>query len=65
MTFKTIFLQKRVVTTERAKFLSAMPGEGESGVGFLACFEEEARYCDFENFETVTNTEFVKKLSQG
>ena len=39
----------RVVTAEKAKFLSAIQGVGESDYDFLARLRDEARYCDFEN----------------
>ena len=40
--------RERVVTAERAKFLSVIQGVGESDDDFLARIREEARYCDFE-----------------
>ena len=49
--------KERVETAERAKFLSVVQGVGESNDDFLAGLREEARYCDFENFKTVTNPE--------
>ena len=48
---------ERVVTAERAKFLSVVQGVGESDDDFLARLREEARYCDFEKLKTVTNPE--------
>ena len=49
--------KERVVTAERAKFLSVVQGVGESDDDFLARLREEARYCDFEKLKTVTNPE--------
>ena len=49
--------KERVVTAERAKFLSVVQGVGESEDDFLARLREEARYCDFEKLKTVTNPE--------
>ena len=49
--------KERVVTAERAKFLSVVQGIGESDNDFLARLREEARYCDFEKLKTVTNPE--------
>ena len=49
--------KERVVTVERAKFLSIVQGIGESGDDFLARLREEARHCDFEKHKTVTNPE--------
>ena len=43
-----ISTKERVVTAERAKFLSVVQGVGESDDDFLARLREEARYCDFE-----------------
>ena len=55
--------KERVVTAERAKFLSVVQGVGESDDDFLARLREEARYCDFEKLKTVTSPEeeLVKK----
>ena len=41
--------RERVVTAERAKFLSVIQAVGESDDDFLARLREEARYCDFKN----------------
>ena len=49
--------KERVVTAERAKFLSVVQSVGESDDDFLARLREEARYCDFEKLKTVTNPE--------
>ena len=49
--------KERVVTAERAKFLSAIQGVGESDDNFLARLREEARYCDFEKLKTAANPE--------
>ena len=49
--------KERVVTAEKAKILSVVQGVGESDDDFLARLREEARYCDFEKLETVTNPE--------
>ena len=49
--------KERVVTAERAKFLSVIQGVGESDDDFLARLREEARYCDFEKLETAANPE--------
>ena len=49
--------KERVVTVERAKFLSVMQGVGESEDDFLACLREEAQYCDFEKLKTAINPE--------
>ena len=49
--------KERLVTAERAKFLSIVLGVGESDDHFLARLREEARYCDFEKLKTVTNPE--------
>ena len=43
--------KERVVTAERAKFLSVIQGVGESDDDFLARLREEARYCDFQKNE--------------
>ena len=40
-----------------AKFLCVVQGVGESDDHFLARLREEAPYCDFENFKTLTNPE--------
>ena len=54
--------KERVVTAERAKFLSVIQVVGESDDDFLARFRKEARYCDFEKLKTAANPEeeFVK-----
>ena len=49
--------KERVVTAERAKFLSVIQGVGESDNDFLAHLREEARYCDFEKLKTAGNPE--------
>ena len=49
--------KERVVTAERAKFLSVIQGVGESDEHFLARLREEARYCDFEKLKTAANPE--------
>ena len=49
--------KERVVTAERAKFLSAVQGIGESDDEFLARLREEARCCDFEKLKRVNNPE--------
>ena len=49
--------KERVVTAERAKFLSVIQGVGESDYDFLAGLREEARYCDFEKLRTAANPE--------
>ena len=45
--------KERVVTAERAKFLSVIQDLGESDDDFLARLREEARCCDFEKLKTV------------
>ena len=57
--FKIIFL-KRVVTAERAEFLSVIQGVGESNDELLARLREEARYCDFDKLKTPANPEEEK-----
>ena len=49
--------KERVVTAERAKFLSVIQGVGESDDDFLARLREEASYCDFEKLKTAANPE--------
>ena len=49
--------KERVVTAERAKFLSVVQGVGESDDDFLTHLREEARYCYFEKLKTVANRE--------
>ena len=49
--------KERVVTAERAKFLSVIQGVGESDDDFLARLREEAHYCDFEKLKTAANPE--------
>ena len=49
--------KERVLTAERAKFLSVIQGVGESDNNFLARLKEEARYCDFEKPKTAANPE--------
>ena len=51
-----IFPQKRVVTAERAKFLSILQSARESDDDHLSRLREEARYCNFEKLKTATNT---------
>ena len=60
---------ERVVTTERAKFLSVIQGVGESNDDFLAPFRKEARYCNFKKrkkaanpVEELTKIKFVSGL---
>ena len=48
--------KERVVTAERAKFLSVIQVVGESDDDFLARHREEARYCDLK-LKTANNTE--------
>ena len=48
---------KRVVTAERAKFLSVIQYVGESDDDFLARPRGETRYCDFENLKKAAKTE--------
>ena len=62
----------RVVTAERAKFLSVKEGVGESDDDFLARLGEEARYCDFGELKTAANPEeelvkmkFISGLSEA
>ena len=40
--------KERVLTAERAKFLSVIQGVGESEDDFLARLKEEERYCEFD-----------------
>ena len=47
--------KERVVTAERAKFLSVIQGVGESDDDFLAPLREEARCCDFEKLKTAAH----------
>ena len=49
--------KERVVTAEKATFLSVIQGEGESDYDFLARLRKEARYCDFEKLKTAANPE--------
>ena len=49
--------KERVVTAERAKFLSLIQGVVELDDDFLAPVREEARYCDFEKLKTTVNPE--------
>ena len=49
--------KERVVTAERAKFLSVIQGVGESNDDFLARLRDEARYCYFEKLKTAANFE--------
>ena len=57
--------KERVVTAEKAKFLSVKQCVRKSVDGFLARFKEEARYCDFEKLKTAANTkEELVSLSQ-
>ena len=49
--------KERVVTAERAKFLYVVQDVGESDDDFLTHLRVEARYCDFEKLQTVTNPE--------
>ena len=54
---KYISPKERVVTAERAKFLSVIKSVEESDDDFLARLREEARYCDFKKLKTVANPE--------
>ena len=54
---KIISPNERVVTADRAKFLSVIQGGEESDGNFLAPLGEEARYSDFEKLKTATNPE--------
>ena len=49
--------KKRVVTAERAKFMSVIQGVGESDDNFLERRRDEARYCDFTKLKTASNLE--------
>ena len=49
--------KERVVTTERAKFLSVIQGVGDSDNDFLARLREGARYFDFEKLKAAANPE--------
>ena len=53
--------KERVVTAERAKFLSRKQGVGETDDDFLARIREDARYCDFEKLKTAANPRGVGK----
>ena len=46
---------ERVVTVERAKFLSVKERVGKSDDDFLARLGEEAQYCDFKKLKTAAN----------
>ena len=46
---------ERVLTAERAKFLSVIQGVGVSDDNFLARLREEPRYCDFGKLKTAAN----------
>ena len=48
---------ERVVTAERAKFLSVIQSVGESDDDFFARLREEAGYCDFKKLKTAANPE--------
>ena len=54
--------KERLVTAERAKFLSVIQVLGESDDDFLARLREKAHYCDFEKIKTgaYLEEEFVK-----
>ena len=56
--------KERVVTAERAKFLSVIQSVGESEDDYLARLRDEARYCDFEKVKTAANPEeeLLKKI---
>ena len=56
--------KERVVTAERAKFLSIIQGVGESDEDFLARLRDETRYCDFGELKTLSNPEedLLKKV---
>ena len=49
--------KERVVTADRAKFLSVIQDVGESDDDFLVRLSEEARYCDFEKLKNAANPE--------
>ena len=49
--------KERVITAERAKFLSVIQGVGKSDDDFLSNLREKARYCDFEKLKTAANPE--------
>ena len=49
--------KKRVVTAERAKFLSERQAVGESSDVFLVRLREESRNCDFGKLKSVTKPE--------
>ena len=55
LAIQNYFSKERVVTAERAKFLSVIQGVGESYDDFLARLREEARYCDFEKLKKAAN----------
>ena len=52
-----IYPKKRVVTAERAKFLSVIQAVGESSDDFLVRLREESRNCDFEKIKSGTKPE--------
>ena len=54
---KYISPKERVVTAEKAIFLSVIQCVGESDDDFLARSREEARYCDFKKLKTAANPE--------
>ena len=54
---KSISPKQRVLTTERAKFLSKIKSVGESDDNSLARLREEARFCDFEKLKTAGKPE--------
>ena len=61
--------KERVVTAEKAKFLSVIQGVGESDDNFLARLREEPCYCDFEKVkaaakpgEDLVNIKFISSL---
>ena len=49
--------KERVVTAEKAEFLSVIQGVGDSDDDFLERLGKEARYCDFEKLKTAANLE--------
>ena len=56
--------KERVVTAERAKFVSVIQGVGESDNDSLARLREEARYCDFRKpiAAAIPEEELVKNI---
>ena len=54
---KSISPKERLVTEEKANFLSVIQGVGELDDDFLARLREKARYCDFKKLKTAANPE--------